>query len=264
MRVSAIVPSRLAANPVSMSGNLWLDRSLASLRDQSRPPDEVVICVDPGQTERVPKRYFTDGWVRVVEAEQPGQAHALKAGVDATDGDMLMFLEDDDYLEREATELRLGIMQDTGVFLVSCSARETNEQGDYIRVNDFPTPSGWLLKRRVYEEAGGWDTSYKWHLDNAMLGRIRKLAPEGSDPRDMRIHIIESGAMETNVEQRKAWITAAAAFSVIAVSKVPRPLVNRTVHQLSGMAQIASSPDAGAESKAEMQRLIAEFGTVPW
>lgn len=255
--VDAIIPSRLAVNMVSETGNLFLDRAVMSLRAQTVKPHHIYVGVDPGQLAQVPERFLRGDWITFVEAPEAGQAHALKAATEASTADVLVYLEDDDTREPQAIEAALSVMDDTGADLVSSNQREVNESGSFERYNDFATPSGWTVKRAAIEKAGGWDASYRWHVDNAVLGRLAKSGAK-------RVHLVEDGATDTKDEKRRQWLRNVGVFSAIGQTTFREPLVTRFVHGHSGMARIQSDTQAGRESALEMQRLVAEFGVVPW
>lgn len=253
--VHAIIPSRLAANPISEAGNLFLDRALMSLMWQTRKPDKVIVGLDPGMSAKVPPR-MADPWLVFVEATEAGQGHALQAATAASDADVLVYLEDDDQRDKQAIEVALKVMAD-GADLVTSNQREVDESGGFVRYNDFATPSGWTIKRETLEKAGGWDASYRWHVDNAMLGRLNRANAK-------RVHLVEDGATRTTEHRRIAWLGNVAAFSAISETTFREPLVTRCIHYGSGMARIQSDVQAGRQSAMERARLVAEFGSVPW
>lgn len=248
MKVSVIVPTRLAVNPASGEGNLYLDRSLGSLKRQTRKPDEVIVSADPNQPPGMPPPRFMD--VAFTYDGGNSQARAMNAGVAAATGDVIVFLEDDDYFEPRYIETALAALEQ-GYSIVTSSKREVNEQGAFLRYNDYPSPSGWLMRRSTWNSLAGLDESYRWHLDNDFLGKATKAG-------EKRIHLVEANA------PARPWLVNVAKVSAIAQTSDREPLVVRTANSKGGMARIATDPECAAQSQAEHARLEATYGGIPW
>jgi glycosyltransferase involved in cell wall biosynthesis len=273
VKISVIVPSRLAVNPVSEHGNLFLDRALMTIRRQSvyaAHDVQLIVGLDADGPE--PPGRFTD--VTFVRSDGKGQAKAVNAAAAVATGDVLAFLEDDDYWYPRKLELQLPHLErlyswtqdkegslrrstevesSIGRDLVSCNSREIDEYANFVRVNNFPTPSGWIMKRGLWEKIGGFDESFRWHVDTEWLGRANAAGAT-------RLHLINEG----NLDERK-WLPNIAQYSgVVALSDEPEPLVGRLVNPAGGMATIARDPVAQAESRREHERFLQKWGEVPW
>jgi glycosyltransferase involved in cell wall biosynthesis len=260
-RISVIVPSRLQENPnddgTHDTPNLYLDRAVMSIRRQTVWADhewEIIVGIDrPSRWMEyfwypLPAR-FKDG-VKVVHGKR-SQSAAVNAAVRKSTGDVLAFLEDDDYWEPQKMEAQLPQLDTYD--LITCNQREITPKGDYIRVNDFPTPSGWVMKRSTWEDSGGFDESYRYHMDTEWLGRF-------NDEGLKRLHLIEQGGTLAG----RPWLQNVSAKSMIGAISLPKQLVQRTVNPEGGMARIANDPEVAADSNDEHGRMIAEFGDVPW
>ena len=146
---------------------------------------------------------------------------------------------------------------------VSSNQLEVDAEERCVRVNDFPTPSGWIMAADLWRKVGPFDESLRWHVDNDWLGR---LALSGA----RRVHLVEATAPINlpSSAQVRPWIanvlTQGGPMSTVRRHLSSRPLVRRTVHQGSGMHQIASNPLAAAESQSEYRQLIARYGRIPW
>ena len=82
----------------------FLEPCLASLRAQTRSPDEIIV-VDDG-SEDASRTFLSDqADVRVILQENGGQAAAFNAGFAASTGDAVLFLDSDDLLRQEAIEV---------------------------------------------------------------------------------------------------------------------------------------------------------------
>jgi glycosyltransferase involved in cell wall biosynthesis len=106
MRVSVIIPAYRAAGT--------LGRALKSLNAQSRPPDEIIV-IDDGSPDgneiaSVVVEFGTN--VRLIRHSNGGAARARNAGIDASQGDLIAFLDADDYWEPDKLCLQIKVLDD--------------------------------------------------------------------------------------------------------------------------------------------------------
>lgn len=83
----------------------FLGACLASLTEQTRPADQIIV-VDDGSTDN--SRAIARAWTEdltLIEQENGGQASAFNAGFACATGDVVLFLDADDTLARDALEL---------------------------------------------------------------------------------------------------------------------------------------------------------------
>ncbi len=262
MKISVIVPTRLQKNPFPLCDELYLDRALMSVRRQwcwNAHEWEIIVATDPGRGKDVPERFTSDPVIRVLEAKRASQACAVNAGVEASTGDVLAFLEDDDLWRGEKMLVQLRFIGQ-GYDFVSCNQREETAighpqgSGIFVGVNDFPTPSGWVMPRRMWEKVGPLDESFRWHVDTEWIGRLN-----ASDA--VRAHVVET--LDPNAKFRP-WLANVAQRSTVFACEIPVPLVTRTINPQGGMSTIASNPEATAQSRAEHEAMMRRFGGVPW
>jgi hypothetical protein len=115
------------------------------------------------------------------------------------------------------------------VDFVSSTQLEVNENGIIESINDFPTPSGWVMKKHVWESVEIFNEQYRWHLDNEWLGRLAKKG-------NTRAHLVEATApVVANKMVRRPWLQnvillAGANVRLFRHSDL-LPLVKRTVHE---------------------------------
>lgn len=257
MKLAVVIPSRLQPNPMSTARALYLHRAIESVRRQTATVDhDVDIVVGIDRDAPVPPDDLF-GAARFTKSEGAGQALALNAAAKITSSDLLAFLEDDDTWEPRKLEYQIEGIK-AGFNLVTSNQRETRPDGTFVRINDFATPSGWLMTRETWEAVGPFDPSFRWHLDNEWFGRFNE---RGRCSSWSRMHLVEAGADQ---EPRRDWLRNVMQSSKAGTTAEDRPLVNRTVNPGGGMARIETDPVARAESLDEHRRLIARFGGVPW
>ncbi len=264
MKLSVVIPSRLAAIAPAASGGPWfVERAIAAVRRQSVFARsglllQLVVGVDPGMVEVAERRLGGD--VTVVAGTAATQAHALNAGLACCDGDVVAMLEDDDAWSEQYLERSLAQFERFG--FVSSTQLEIGTDGGVIGVLDYPTPSGWLMTRATLSAVGDFDPSFRWHLDSDWLGRLGEAAVD-------RCHLIEATA-PVRLHEIMSWrpllanVLRNGAPSIAFVRHdSPWPLVLRTVHPGSGMAMIRSESGRRAASDAEFIRLRERYGRIP-
>lgn len=224
MKISVIVPSRLRANPTSDRGTLLLDRALMSVRRQSVCDLEMIVGLDASHPP-IPERFLNVSWLKFVEAGD-SQAKAVNAAMKAATGDVFALCEDDDtWRDHDKLGYQLELLAKHD--FVSCNQREVDEDGRFIRVNNFATPSGWVMKREVWEKVGPMDETFRYHVDTEWLGRANAAGVN-------RCHLVPAG---TNDDA--GWLVNVARHSAIAaLDEITEPMVDRFVSEEGGMSAI--------------------------
>lgn len=262
-RVSVVIPSRLKGPSPEPESPWFVERALNCLREQTALKQgaqlQAVVAIDAGMTDIARARLGN----RVVLAEggARSQAAALNAGIRAAGGDYIAFLEDDDLWSPEYLAQALDLLRT--VDFVSSTQLDMSVDGEVQRISDFPTPSGWVMHRRTLEAVGLFDETHRWHLDSEWLGRL-------GDSGLKRAHLVEATAplkqewIEPSRPQLADLMEAGGGNVALVRHASPWPMVIRTLHPNSGMAQIGSDPVKAAESRVEYERLMARFGRLPW
>jgi glycosyltransferase involved in cell wall biosynthesis len=191
MKVSVIIPTRNRIGP--------LQDAVRSVLAQQVPPSEIVV-VDDASDEDVPgclAPLFEREPVRLVYVRQPeprGACAARNRGVQAAQGDILMFLDDDDTWEPEkiARQLEIfGAHADVGLVY---TGRLLVADADRSRVIGLVTPkargrlypailygnligttSSVALRRSLFEAAGGFDERFPAKQDYDLWIRCARL-----------------------------------------------------------------------------------------
>jgi hypothetical protein len=247
VRVSVIIASRLQCRPEAGADCLWLDRAIRSVRRQTASGGvelEVVVGLDP--TAVLPARLA--GGAVAAPADRPGQAAALNAAVAAATGEILAFLEDDDYWE--AKRLEYGLNWLGRADLVTCNQREVNEDGGFVALNDYPTPSGWLMPRVTWEAVGPFAEDFTF-VDSEWLGRV-------NTTRLRRVHLVEAGNPD------RPGLRSVAKSSELASTGERDPLVLRTANPRGVVGTAHSEEVARLRHEGDVKRLVERFGEIPW
>jgi hypothetical protein len=246
MKISVIIASRLQPRFGDCPNCLWLDRALRSVQRQAARPEvelEIVIGLDPGVA--FPERI---GRVVVAHADKARQASAINAAVNASRGELLAFLEDDDYWE--PTRIAYGLRCIKQYDLVTTNQREVDEDGSLVGLNDYPTPSGWLLRREAWERIGPFDEAFTF-VDSDWLGRANAAGLK-------RLHVVEAGA------PARAGIANVAKASAVAHTRERDPLVLRTVNPRGVVGTARREQAAHLQHQRDTRRLVEQYGDIPW
>jgi hypothetical protein len=257
-----VVPSRLGRNAC---GRLFLSEAIDSIAAQRFPADtavriEIAIGVDPRAD--VPDDLSLPANATVARAASQSQAAALNAAATAFHHDFLAILEDDDQWLPDHLGNSLAALRRHAVDFVSTTQLQVDESGEIASIFDFPTPSGWVMRREVWHSVGPFDDSYRYHLDNEWLGR---LATRGVS----RGHLVESTApVDGRWMAVRPWLknvlTQGGPRSTLLRHGNPVPNVRRLIHGGSGMSTISHDPIAHATSTQEYERLSKTYGRIPW
>jgi hypothetical protein len=265
MKVAIITPSRLKPSTMAgQSGRYFLEHAIesAAAQELDRPATiHFFVGIDPDIP--VPPRLADHPQLTFVRSDRKAQVPALNAAIRAVDAgwDLVGFLEDDD---RWLPQYLGTALQALDRFdFVSSTQLEVDEAGEAVRINDFATPSGWLMRRSTFAQVGAIDPSAKWHYDNEWLGRLGQTGLS-------RAHLVEATAPATlqDAVQVRPWLANVLQLGGPNIRLVRHgyvlPLVRRLVHPGSGTTDVAQGGAAKAESNAEYQRLIDRFGRIPW
>jgi glycosyltransferase involved in cell wall biosynthesis len=251
-RISVLCPTRLALASSSARREHFVERAIRSVRWQSVWAEldwEIVVTVDRGRTAAMP-----DGLddVRVVEGAETGQAAAVNAAFRASTGDLIAVIEDDDVWHWRKIALQLSVLRDqTAACFVSANQMEVDPAAGAVRINDFATPSGWLMPREIWDAVGPLNEDFRWHVDNEWLGRLNALAIP-------RVHLVEQSGRARDL------FATLVKRSDVRETEEGLPLVLREVHADAATARIARTPASGRQSRDEYHRMIDRFGEVPW
>ena len=173
-----------------------LAEALASLAAGEYRRAEVVLVNDGGEPPAVPAGYPLPV-VRVDLAQTQGRAAAAQGGVAAATGDYVAFLDDDDLAAPEHLATLAGLVGAAGVRVAYtdaavavyelepggwvCRERRLPYSRDFdpdvLRVDNYIPFNTLLVERRLFDEAGAFDTSLPFFEDWDFLIRLSAITP---------------------------------------------------------------------------------------
>ncbi len=156
----------------------FLPAAVASVLSQTFGDFELII-VDDGSEDNTPdvlKPFFADRRVRYVYQENQGQSHARNLALKQATGDFIAFLDSDDVWAPDKLEKQLAVFRaNPEVDIVHGDEAIINEQGSVVSLQNMRRYSGRitrylladnsvsittaLVRRRCFDEMGGFDTS---------------------------------------------------------------------------------------------------------
>ena len=258
-KLSVLMPSRLQARSPN---RLFLEDAVSSILKQSvlhRYDVQIHIGLDAGMES--PGCFAHEPKVKFCHSQGRSQACALNAAAAAIDGDFVAILEDDDQWSPNFLEAGFLVLDHTD--FVSSTQLEVEESGEIIGIVDYPTPSGWLMKRAVWDAVGGFNEAFQWHIDSEWLGRL-------SDTGFARGHLIEATApldemLIADIRPHLSYyLLYSGANARLFRHSSPIPLISRLRHAGSGMDQIRKGGPVSDQSKNEYEEMRKTFGRIPW
>src|SRR5215208_2094993 len=177
--VSIVTPSYKQAN--------FLEQTMRSVLAQEYPRIEYLV-VDGGSTDgsvEIIKKY-ADQLVSWVSEKDRGQGEAINKGLARSNGDILAWLNSDDYYLPHAISSAVKIFeQNPKVMLVygdMLAVDENSRTTNILKYNQLSLEDllcfqiigqpAVFFRREAYEKAGGLDTSFHYMLDHHLWIRI--------------------------------------------------------------------------------------------
>lgn len=142
----------------------YIHRAVESLIRQSYADIEIIL-VDDGSPDRCPQicdEYAnSDNRIKVIHKPNGGLSDARNAGIDVASGDLLFFVDSDDYLSEDAIAVLVRNMISTGADIVCCGLDIVDEKGETYEQKAIETEvimSGTYIVKKMF--AGGFPHHY--------------------------------------------------------------------------------------------------------
>lgn len=137
------------------NGARFVEAQLRSILEQTRQPDEIVICDDGSRDDtvniirRIIKTSGTDR-IRLIENEQNlGYIRNFYKAISLTKGDYVFLADQDDIWHRDKIEKSMAVMERTGAAAICTASRLIDEKGLEMDGNAFIVS---VLLSRLKEE----------------------------------------------------------------------------------------------------------------
>ena len=144
----------------------YLDRCVESIVNQTYRNLEIIL-VDDGSPDNCPQ--LCDSWaekdnrIKVVHKENGGLSDARNAGMPFATGEIISFIDSDDWIELDMYEEMLNRMQADNSDIISCGVKWVEEDGSLIR--DFTSENEVLDTKTAMKELLN-DSKLKQHVWN--------------------------------------------------------------------------------------------------
>ncbi len=124
----------------------YLDKCVQSILDQTFRDFELLL-VDDGSPDKCGDMCEAwakkDGRIRVIHKPNGGLSDARNAGIGQASGDYLLFVDSDDWIEKDMLATLYGLIRDADADMACCNFRSVNEDGSQHWDDAVITPGVW-------------------------------------------------------------------------------------------------------------------------
>lgn len=124
----------------------YLDKCVQSILDQTFRDFELLL-VDDGSPDKCGEMCETwakkDGRIRVIHKPNGGLSDARNAGIVQANGDYLLFVDSDDWIEKNMLATLYGLIREADADMACCNFRSVNEDGSQHWDDAVITPGVW-------------------------------------------------------------------------------------------------------------------------
>jgi glycosyltransferase involved in cell wall biosynthesis len=149
---------------------LYLKRCVDSIVEQSYANIEIIL-VDDGATDNSPdicdSYAKTDYRIRVVHKENGGLSSARNAGINIMNGEYVLFIDSDDYIEKDMISKLYLVAQEKNADIVTCQFIKVFDDGHHEYYTDNKNMKTWTgeqsLVQMFYPGGIGWSACNKMY-----------------------------------------------------------------------------------------------------
>jgi glycosyltransferase involved in cell wall biosynthesis len=203
---------------VTLNAGLVLERTIQSVIGQSYPHIEYII-VDGNSTDCTLKiiKQYQSRITKWISEPDKGIYDAFNKGLKIASGDVIYFLNSDDYLYDKdvIADVAALFAENTGYRFVYGNVLFLDEKVNYqyirgkhftcedLKTGDMPPHMGIFVKKGLVEKVGLFDTQYKIAGDFDFITRCFKATAEQSYYFNRTIAVFNEGGISTNPEKQQ-------------------------------------------------------------
>jgi glycosyltransferase involved in cell wall biosynthesis len=203
---------------VTLNAGLVLTKAIRSVAEQSYPNREYII-IDGASTDdtvKIIKEHpsVVSKWISEPDG---GIYEAFNKGIGLASGDVVYFLNADDYLTDPAVlhDVASVFSRNSDLQIVYGNTLAVDETADYrytrgksftledLKTGDMPPHPGFFVKSELIERIGLFDTHYKIAADFDFIIRCFKAAADQSCYFNRTIAVFSEGGVSTNPEKQQ-------------------------------------------------------------
>ena len=183
--VSVVIPTLRAGAP--------LREAVASVCEQTFSNWEIIIVADGDDSDLSD---LADARISVIRQRRRGASIARNVGAIKARSELVAFLDDDDLMAPTKLEIQVAVMADPAVGLSYTLAHAEGEQlatvdgsdpqyRDLLRTCMFPVTSAMVVRRQLFLEVGGFDSTMRVNEDDDLILRVARESELREIPEDL-------------------------------------------------------------------------------
>lgn len=168
---------------VVQNGERYLDRAIESAIEQTHPPDRIIV-VDGCSTDNTAQIAKSYSEVCYLQQQGKGLANARNTGIDTATGELLAFLDADDYWSRDKLAIQLeSFIQNPAIqysyanvklFLEpGCELRHGFDRQQFDRAQIGRTPGTLVARKSLFDRIGKFNPNFTIGCDVEWFTRAK-------------------------------------------------------------------------------------------